>query len=116
MSVTSSLSLSSLFSPLLSPSLVSSLLLPHSLPSSTPSTPLLFLSPPLLVSPPLLQYQHSSPKRPRSLRIYEAHVGVASPEPEVATYDNFTTNVLPRIKDLGEACALVCVCGRALAL
>ena len=36
-----------------------------------------------------------------SLRIYEAHIGISSPEPTVATYKNFTENVLPRIKDLG---------------
>uniref|UniRef100_A0A4W5RHH5 Uncharacterized protein n=1 Tax=Hucho hucho TaxID=62062 RepID=A0A4W5RHH5_9TELE len=46
-------------------------------------------------------YQHTRPKRPRSLRIYEAHVGIASPAEEIATYTNFTLNVLPKIKDLG---------------
>uniref|UniRef100_A0A3P8ZUZ7 1,4-alpha-glucan branching enzyme n=1 Tax=Esox lucius TaxID=8010 RepID=A0A3P8ZUZ7_ESOLU len=44
------------------------------------------------------------PKRPRSLRIYEAHVGIASPKEEIATYTNFTLNVLPKIKDLGYNC------------
>ncbi|KAM6985190.1 1,4-alpha-glucan-branching enzyme-like [Aplochiton taeniatus] len=47
---------------------------------------------------------HPCPPRPRSLRIYEAHVGIASPEEKVATYNNFTANVLPRIKDLGYNC------------
>uniref|UniRef100_A0A3P9IGV1 1,4-alpha-glucan branching enzyme n=1 Tax=Oryzias latipes TaxID=8090 RepID=A0A3P9IGV1_ORYLA len=47
---------------------------------------------------------HPRPKKPTSLRIYEAHVGIASPEPKVASYSNFTTNVLPRIKDLGYNC------------
>ena len=36
-----------------------------------------------------------------SLRIYEAHVGISSPEPKIATYKEFTKNVLPRIKYLG---------------
>ncbi|QLQ82554.1 hypothetical protein HG537_0H03170 [Torulaspora globosa] len=36
-----------------------------------------------------------------SLRIYEAHIGISSPEPKVATYREFTQNVLPRIKKLG---------------
>ncbi|CDF90165.1 ZYBA0S06-02190g1_1 [Zygosaccharomyces bailii CLIB 213] len=36
-----------------------------------------------------------------SLRIYEAHVGISSPEPKVASYKEFTKNVLPRIKYLG---------------
>lgn len=49
-------------------------------------------------------HQQTRPKRPRSPRIYEAHVGVASPEEDIATYNNFTINVLPRIKDLGYNC------------
>ncbi|AET37581.1 1,4-alpha-glucan branching enzyme Ecym_1347 [Eremothecium cymbalariae DBVPG len=36
-----------------------------------------------------------------SLRIYEAHVGISSPEPKVGSYKEFMTDVLPRIKDLG---------------
>lgn len=47
------------------------------------------------------QFKHSRPPRPISLRVYEAHVGISSPEPKVATYKNFTQNVLPRIKYLG---------------
>ncbi|GMG26057.1 unnamed protein product [Aspergillus oryzae] len=44
---------------------------------------------------------YSRPKRPESLRIYEAHVGISSPETKVATYKEFTSNMLPRIKYLG---------------
>ncbi|KAK5868918.1 hypothetical protein PBY51_009891 [Eleginops maclovinus] len=47
---------------------------------------------------------HPRPKKPKSLRIYEAHVGIASPEGKVATYTNFTTNVLPHIRDSGYNC------------
>ncbi|CAL8082225.1 unnamed protein product [Orchesella dallaii] len=47
------------------------------------------------------QFKHQRPKKPQSLRIYECHVGIASDEPKVATYDEFTENVLPRIKKLG---------------
>uniref|UniRef100_A0A8C9VZ31 1,4-alpha-glucan branching enzyme n=1 Tax=Scleropages formosus TaxID=113540 RepID=A0A8C9VZ31_SCLFO len=47
---------------------------------------------------------HPRPKKPRSLRIYESHVGIASPEGKIASYTNFTVNVLPRIKDLGYNC------------
>ncbi|XP_072316290.1 1,4-alpha-glucan-branching enzyme [Eucyclogobius newberryi] len=47
---------------------------------------------------------HPRPKKPSSLRIYEAHVGIASPEGKIASYTNFTTNVLPRIKELGYNC------------
>ncbi|KAK5929648.1 hypothetical protein CgunFtcFv8_010867 [Champsocephalus gunnari] len=47
---------------------------------------------------------HPRPKKPKGLRIYEAHVGIASPERKVATYTNFTTNVLPHIRDAGYNC------------
>lgn len=50
----------------------------------------------------LPQHIHPRPKKPTSLRIYEAHVGIASPEPKIASYTNFTVNVLPRIRDLGK--------------
>lgn len=47
------------------------------------------------------QFQHPRPKKPASLRIYEAHVGISSSETKVATYKNFTLKMLPRIKHLG---------------
>ncbi|KAJ5855631.1 Alpha-amylase C-terminal all beta [Penicillium soppii] len=47
------------------------------------------------------KFQHPRPKKPASLRIYEAHVGISSPETKVATYKEFTKNMLPRIKYLG---------------
>ncbi|XP_052422465.1 1,4-alpha-glucan-branching enzyme [Carassius gibelio] len=50
------------------------------------------------------QFQHPRPPRPSSLRIYEAHVGISSPEEKIASYKNFTREVLPRIKDLGYNC------------
>lgn len=46
-------------------------------------------------------FQHPQPKKPKSLRIYEAHVGMSSMEPVVNTYANFRDDVLPRIKRLG---------------
>ncbi|KAJ3201164.1 alpha-1,4-glucan branching enzyme, partial [Dinochytrium kinnereticum] len=46
-------------------------------------------------------FRHPQPPRPRALRIYEAHVGISSPEPRVSTYPEFTATVLPRIKSLG---------------
>uniref|UniRef100_A0A672QTF5 1,4-alpha-glucan branching enzyme n=1 Tax=Sinocyclocheilus grahami TaxID=75366 RepID=A0A672QTF5_SINGR len=48
------------------------------------------------------QFQHPRPPRPSSLRIYEAHVGISSPEEKIASYKNFTRDVLPRIKDLAH--------------
>uniref|UniRef100_F7DLE5 1,4-alpha-glucan-branching enzyme n=1 Tax=Ornithorhynchus anatinus TaxID=9258 RepID=F7DLE5_ORNAN len=50
------------------------------------------------------QCKHSRPKKPRSLRIYECHVGISSHEGKVASYKHFTCNVLPRIKNLGYNC------------
>uniref|UniRef100_A0A5B6ZJQ5 1,4-alpha-glucan branching enzyme n=1 Tax=Davidia involucrata TaxID=16924 RepID=A0A5B6ZJQ5_DAVIN len=46
-------------------------------------------------------FQHPQPKRPKSLRIYESHVGMSSTEPIINTYANFRDDVLPRIKRLG---------------
>eukprot|EP00043_Microstomoeca_roanoka_P013842 m.136075 g.136075 ORF g.136075 m.136075 type:complete len:757 (-) comp15863_c0_seq2:387-2657(-) len=46
-------------------------------------------------------WRNPRPQRPKSLRIYEAHVGIASEEYGVASYDNFTDNVLPRIVNAG---------------
>ncbi|XP_066555963.1 1,4-alpha-glucan-branching enzyme isoform X2 [Amia ocellicauda] len=54
--------------------------------------------------PQQYKHQHPRPTKPRSLRIYESHVGIASPEGKVASYSNFTHNVLPKIKDLGYNC------------
>ncbi|RKO97394.1 hypothetical protein CXG81DRAFT_25788 [Caulochytrium protostelioides] len=45
--------------------------------------------------------RHKAPPRPKTLRIYESHVGIASPEAKCATYPEFTKNILPRVKDLG---------------
>lgn len=45
--------------------------------------------------------QHSAPPRPRSLRIYEAHVGICTAEGKVASYREFTEQVLPRVKGAG---------------
>lgn len=50
------------------------------------------------------QWQHSKPKKTSGLRIYECHVGIASPEPKVASYKEFAYNVIPRIKNLGYNC------------
>jgi 1,4-alpha-glucan branching enzyme len=49
-------------------------------------------------------WKHKSPPKTSDqggLRIYEAHVGISSPEGRVCTYDEFRTNVLPRIAALG---------------
>ncbi|KAI2641983.1 alpha amylase [Xylaria nigripes] len=46
-------------------------------------------------------FKHPRPKKPMSARIYEAHVGISSPELRVTTYKEFTKDMLPRIKGLG---------------
>ncbi|KAG8419274.1 alpha-1,4-glucan branching enzyme, variant 3 [Metarhizium acridum] len=47
------------------------------------------------------EFKHQRPSKPGSVRVYEAHVGISTPEQRVATYKEFTQNMLPRIKDLG---------------
>lgn len=47
------------------------------------------------------RFRHARPAKPENLKIYEAHVGMGSVEPKVATYLEFAETVLPRIKRLG---------------
>lgn len=50
------------------------------------------------------KFKNNRPKfneKTDSLRIYEAHIGISSPDPKVSTYKEFTNTVLPRIKYLG---------------
>lgn len=46
-------------------------------------------------------WKHPRPARPSSLRVYECHVGVATNEPRVGSYTEFTRDVLPRVAALG---------------
>ncbi|KAK4800803.1 hypothetical protein SAY86_021290 [Trapa natans] len=46
-------------------------------------------------------FRHPRPKKPKSLRIYESHIGMSSPEQKINTYVGFRDDVLPRIKRLG---------------
>ena len=50
------------------------------------------------------KWLHGHPPKPASVKIYEAHVGISSPEPKIASYKYFADNVLPRIADLGYTC------------
>lgn len=47
------------------------------------------------------KFQFRKPIRPRALRIYECHVGIATEKYEVGSYQNFTENVIPRIARQG---------------
>lgn len=46
--------------------------------------------------PPEIAYKwkYSSPNKPKSLRIYECHVGISSTEPKISSFNEFTENVL----------------------
>ena len=43
------------------------------------------------------EWRHAAPPAPAALHIYEAHVGMSSEAPAVASYAHFTAHVLPRI-------------------
>ena len=47
------------------------------------------------------EWKHTVPKLDGGLRIYEAHVGMSSEEERVATFEDFTRDVLPRIAKYG---------------
>jgi 1,4-alpha-glucan branching enzyme len=47
------------------------------------------------------RFENAAPGRQGGLRIYEAHVGMAQEEGKVGTFDEFTSNILPRIASLG---------------
>lgn len=46
-------------------------------------------------------FKNPRPEKPKSARVYEAHVGISTTEYKVGTYKEFTANTLPRIKKLG---------------
>lgn len=45
--------------------------------------------------------KHKAPPKPTNIKVYEAHVGIATPEARVGQFKEFTKNLLPRIKELG---------------
>lgn len=47
------------------------------------------------------QWQNPAPAKPTAPLIYEAHIGLASEEDSVGSYNDFRTQVLPRIARLG---------------
>lgn len=55
-------------------------------------------------------FKYPIPVKPKTLKIYESHVGIASPEKKVATYQNFTDNILPRIAYLGYNAIQCIIC------
>ncbi|XP_076054908.1 1,4-alpha-glucan-branching enzyme isoform X2 [Oratosquilla oratoria] len=53
--------------------------------------------------PPEERYKFKHPRPPvqKSLKIYECHIGIATPHPKVGTYKEFQRDVIPRILKLG---------------
>ncbi|CAM8990691.1 unnamed protein product [Rhodiola kirilowii] len=47
------------------------------------------------------KWKYKSPKKPKSLRIYECHVGISGLEKKISTFNDFTEKVLPHIKNAG---------------
>lgn len=41
------------------------------------------------------KWQNISPKVPKSLRIYECHVGISGSEPKISSFNDFTEKVTP---------------------
>jgi 1,4-alpha-glucan branching enzyme len=52
-------------------------------------------------NPEKYTFKNPRPPKPRSARVYEAHVGISTTEYRVGTYKEFTANTLPRIHKLG---------------
>src|SRR5213076_1399079 len=46
-------------------------------------------------------FRNPTPPAPRDLRIYESHVGMATEEGKVGSFESFARDVLPRIAALG---------------
>jgi len=51
--------------------------------------------------PQKYKFKNPRPAPPKAVKVYEAHVGISTPELRVGTYSEFTRNTLPRIKKLG---------------
>jgi 1,4-alpha-glucan branching enzyme len=51
--------------------------------------------------PKRYEFKNQRPSRPRALKIYEVHIGMAGVEERVHSYQEFMNTVLPRVRDLG---------------
>ncbi|KAJ6833770.1 1,4-alpha-glucan-branching enzyme 3, chloroplastic/amyloplastic isoform X1 [Iris pallida] len=47
------------------------------------------------------KWKNKRPEVPKSLRIYECHVGISGLEPKISSFSEFISNVLPHIKNTG---------------
>ncbi|XP_024960651.1 1,4-alpha-glucan-branching enzyme 3, chloroplastic/amyloplastic [Cynara cardunculus var. scolymus] len=46
-------------------------------------------------------WKHKNPKVRKTLRIYEAHIGISGSEPKIASFREFKEKVLPHVKEAG---------------
>ncbi|KAG6479914.1 hypothetical protein ZIOFF_063390 [Zingiber officinale] len=46
-------------------------------------------------------WRYKKPKLPKSLRIYECHVGISGSELKISSFNEFTSKVLPHVKSAG---------------
>lgn len=51
--------------------------------------------------PKVFRWKNKIPKKPKNLRIYETHIGIAQEEGKIGSFEEFRVNVLPRIRALG---------------
>ncbi|XXG67859.1 hypothetical protein AAC387_Pa06g1104 [Persea americana] len=49
----------------------------------------------------IYKWRHKRPKVPKSLRIYECHVGISGSAPKVTSFNEFTLKVLPHVQRAG---------------
>ncbi|KAG1330519.1 hypothetical protein COCNU_02G004870 [Cocos nucifera] len=49
----------------------------------------------------IYKWKNKRPKVPKSLRIYECHVGISGSEPKISSFKEFTSKVLPHVKNAG---------------
>jgi hypothetical protein len=54
------------------------------------------------------KWKNKSPKVPKSLRIYEAHIGISGSEPKISSFNDFTDKV-SLILDLKFIVKLLCM-------
>ncbi|XP_024034043.1 1,4-alpha-glucan-branching enzyme 3, chloroplastic/amyloplastic isoform X2 [Citrus clementina] len=47
------------------------------------------------------KWRNTRPKVPKSLRIYECHVGISGSKPKISSFNEFTEKVLPHVKEAG---------------
>ncbi|KAM7251117.1 hypothetical protein ACFE04_023000 [Oxalis oulophora] len=47
------------------------------------------------------KWKNTAPKVPKTLRIYECHVGISGTDPEISSFADFAKNVLPHVKEAG---------------